>query len=63
MKRQGLAVLPVDREEWCPVLEKSWAVIRGEVVPADFFDEVQSAVRTCRTDVAAAPGDSRRGQR
>jgi RNA polymerase-binding protein DksA len=63
MKRQGLALLPVDREEWRPVLEKSWGVIRGEVVPAPFFDEVQSALRTCRTDVAAAPGAPRGGRR
>jgi hypothetical protein len=38
-------------------------VIRGEVVPADFFDEVQSARNTCRKDVAAARGEARGGQR
>jgi TRAP-type C4-dicarboxylate transport system substrate-binding protein len=63
MRRQGLALVPVDREQWRPVLEKSWAVIRGEVVPADFFDEVQSARKTCRKDVAATPGEARGGQR
>jgi TRAP-type C4-dicarboxylate transport system substrate-binding protein len=62
MRRQGLAVVPVDREQWRPALEKSWTVIRGEVVPADFFDEVQSARNACREDVAArgeAPGGER----
>jgi TRAP-type C4-dicarboxylate transport system substrate-binding protein len=63
MKQKGLSVVPVDREEWRPVLEKSWAVIRGEVVPADFFDQVQSARKACRKDVAAAPGEARGGQR
>lgn len=63
MKRQGLALVPVDREEWRPVLERSWPTIRGEVVPSDFFDEVQSALRTCRTNVASAPDDSRGAQR
>jgi TRAP-type C4-dicarboxylate transport system substrate-binding protein len=63
MRRQGLAVVPVDREQWRPALEKSWTVIRGEVVPADFFDEVQSARNACRADVAAAPGEARDGQR
>ncbi len=62
MKRRGLTVVPVDREQWRPVLEKSWTVIRGEVVPAEFFDEVQSARNSCRNDVAAAPGDARGGQ-
>jgi len=63
MKRQGLALVPVDREHWRPALEKSWTVIRGEVVPADFFDEVQSARNTCRKDVPATPGEARGGQR
>jgi TRAP-type C4-dicarboxylate transport system substrate-binding protein len=63
MKQKGLTVVPVDREEWRPVLEKSWTVIRGEVVPADFFDQVQSARNTCRKDVAAASRDPRGGQR
>lgn len=56
MKRQGLEVVAVDREAWRPPLERSWSVIRGEVVPADFFDAVVSARDECRKDVAAAPG-------
>jgi TRAP-type C4-dicarboxylate transport system substrate-binding protein len=48
MRRQGLAVVPVDREQWRPALERSWTTIRGEVVPADFFDEVHAARDTCR---------------
>jgi TRAP-type C4-dicarboxylate transport system substrate-binding protein len=62
MRRQGLAVVPVDREQWRPAPEKSWTVIRGEVVPADFFDEVQSARDACREDVAAR-GEARGGER
>jgi TRAP-type C4-dicarboxylate transport system substrate-binding protein len=50
MKRQGLAVVPVDREQWRPALEKSWTTIRSDVVPADFFDEVHSARDACRND-------------
>ena len=50
MKRQGLTVVPVDREQWRPALEKSWTTIRSDVVPADFFDEVHSARDACRND-------------
>jgi TRAP-type C4-dicarboxylate transport system substrate-binding protein len=62
MKRQGLTVLPVDREQWRPALEKSWSVIRGGVVPADFFDEMQSARDRCRKDVAPSAGDPTSGR-
>ena len=52
MKRQGLTVVPVDREQWRPALEKSWSTIRSDVVPPDFFDEVHSARDACRKDAA-----------
>jgi len=48
MKGQGLDVVPVDREQWLPALEKTWAVIRGEVVSAEFFDELRAARDACR---------------
>ena len=48
MKGQGLSTVAVDPQEWRPVLEKSWTVIRGEVVPAEFFDEVREARDACR---------------
>jgi TRAP-type transport system periplasmic protein len=59
MKAQGLQVLPADPEAWHPTLEKSWSVIRGEVVPADFFDAVKAARDACRSDVASGPRDRR----
>jgi TRAP-type C4-dicarboxylate transport system substrate-binding protein len=63
MKEQGLEVVAVDREAWRPALERSWSVIRDEVVPAGFFDEVRSARDACRRDVAAAPGGTGGGRR
>jgi TRAP-type C4-dicarboxylate transport system substrate-binding protein len=43
MKKRGLEVWPVDeaaREEWRLTVEKAYARIRGNLVPADVFDEV-----------------------
>ncbi len=59
MKKQGLEVVSVSPEEWRPILERSWSVIRGEVVSAEFFDEVKAARDACRSDVASAPGKGR----
>jgi TRAP-type C4-dicarboxylate transport system substrate-binding protein len=59
MEKQGLEVVPVSPEAWRPAIEKSWTVIRGEVVPAGFFDEVRSARNACRADVATAPREAR----
>jgi len=42
MKKQGLTVVDVDPGPWRSVAEKSWSVVRGEVVPAAFFDEVKA---------------------
>jgi len=55
MKRQGLTTVAVAPEAWRPTLERSWAVLRGEVVPAAFFDEVKAARDGCR----ARPGARR----
>jgi TRAP-type C4-dicarboxylate transport system substrate-binding protein len=55
MRTQGLEVVKVSPRDWHPTLEKSWGVIRGGVVPADFFDEVKAARDACRRDVAAGP--------
>ncbi len=55
MKRQGLTTVAVDPEAWRPTLERSWAVLRGEVVPSAFFDEVKAARDGCR----ARPGARR----
>jgi TRAP-type C4-dicarboxylate transport system substrate-binding protein len=59
MRTQGLEVVAVSPDAWHPVLEKSWEVIRGEVVPAEFFDEVRRARNVCRADVATAPRETR----
>jgi TRAP-type C4-dicarboxylate transport system substrate-binding protein len=59
MRKQGLEVVPVSPRDWHPAMEKSWSVIRGEVVPAEFFDEVQRERNACRRDVAAAPREAR----
>lgn len=48
MRRQGLQVVRVDPEAWRPAMERSWAVLRGGVVPAPFFDEVLAARDACR---------------
>jgi TRAP-type C4-dicarboxylate transport system substrate-binding protein len=48
MARQGLVRVPVAPAEWRTTLERTWPVLRGEVVPAAFFDEVRSARDACR---------------
>jgi len=42
MEKQGLKVVKVDAAAWRVLAEKSWPVVRGEVVPAAFFDEVKA---------------------
>jgi len=48
MKKQGLTAVPVEAAPWRAAAEKSWPVVRGGVVPADFFDEVKAARDACR---------------
>jgi TRAP-type transport system periplasmic protein len=48
MKKQGLQVVSVDPKPWREVMERSYPVVRGGVVPAAFFDEVQVARDQCR---------------
>jgi len=40
MRRQGLVVFAVDAAAWRAAGERAWPVVRGKVVPADFFDAV-----------------------
>lgn len=54
VRAQGLVVVPVDAAAWRPAMERSWEVLRGQVVPAPFFDEVRSARDACRAGNAAA---------
>lgn len=55
MRRQGLQIVTVDREAWRPAMERSWASLRGGVVPADFFDEVVAARDACRAGAPSPP--------
>lgn len=41
MKKQGLDVIEVDQAPWRAAAEKAWPVVRGKIVPVDFFDEVK----------------------
>jgi TRAP-type C4-dicarboxylate transport system substrate-binding protein len=42
MEKQGLKVVKVEQGPWRTLAEKAWPVVRGEVVPAAFFDEVKA---------------------
>jgi TRAP-type C4-dicarboxylate transport system substrate-binding protein len=48
MQKQGLKVVPGDPAAWRVAMEKTWPVVRGGVVPADFFDEVKAARDQCK---------------
>jgi TRAP-type C4-dicarboxylate transport system substrate-binding protein len=51
MKKRGLRVQPVTPEleaEWRRVAEQTYPIIRGKMVPAEFFDEVQRLLREYR---------------
>ena len=56
MKKRGLKVQPLTPEieaEWRAVAEKAYPMIRGRMVPAELFDEVQQLLREYRA--AARP--------
>jgi len=51
MKKRGLTVLPVPAEvqaEWASTAEKAYPMIRGKIVPADLFDQVQEILKEAR---------------
>jgi TRAP-type C4-dicarboxylate transport system substrate-binding protein len=48
MKKQGLTVVPVDQAAFHAAAERAWPVVRGRVVPAEFFDEVAKAAAESR---------------
>lgn len=59
MKKRGLRVQPLTPEieaEWRAVAEQAYPLVRGRMVPAPLFDEVQQALREYR---AAQPGARR----
>jgi TRAP-type C4-dicarboxylate transport system substrate-binding protein len=47
MQKQGLDVVKVDPAPWRAAMERSWPVVRGGVVPADFFDATKAARDSC----------------
>jgi TRAP-type transport system periplasmic protein len=47
MQKQGLQVVKVDAAPWRQAMERSWPVVRGGVVPAEFFDAVKAARDSC----------------
>jgi TRAP-type C4-dicarboxylate transport system substrate-binding protein len=52
MKKRGLQVLPVSLQievEWRQAAEEFYPKIRGNLVPADFFDEVQQVLQQYRS--------------
>jgi TRAP-type C4-dicarboxylate transport system substrate-binding protein len=48
MSKQGLQVVQVDPAGWRTAMERSWPIVRGGVVPAEFFDRVKGARDQCR---------------
>lgn len=48
MQKQGLTVVKGDAPAWRTAMEKSWPIVRGGVIPADFFDEAKAARDACR---------------
>ena len=48
MQKQGLKVVPTDPAPWRAAMQKTWPIIRGGVVPAEFFDHVKAARDACR---------------
>ena len=55
MKRQGLSVVAVDAAPWRAAMEKGYAFLRGDVVPAPFFDAISAARDACRAGGPHAP--------
>jgi TRAP-type C4-dicarboxylate transport system substrate-binding protein len=62
MTRAGAVVVKVDPQPWRAALERAWPVVRGEVVPAAFFDAVVEARDACRAGAprALAAGEAGR---
>jgi TRAP-type C4-dicarboxylate transport system substrate-binding protein len=48
MQRQGMKVVSTDPVPWRSAMEKTWPIVRGGVVPAEFFDQVRGARDACR---------------
>lgn len=55
MKRQGLTIVPVDAAPWRAAMARSHRILRGGMVPAAFFDELERARQACKAPAAPAP--------
>ena len=53
MQKQGLQVVKVDPAAWRGAMERSWTVVRGGVVPAEFFDALKAARDSCPAGASA----------
>jgi hypothetical protein len=45
-------VVKGDLSAWRAAMEKSWPIVRGGVIPAEFFDEAKAARDQCRASAA-----------
>jgi TRAP-type C4-dicarboxylate transport system substrate-binding protein len=50
MQRQGLTVVKGDPTPWRAAMERSWPIVRGGVVPVEFFDRAKAARDQCRAE-------------
>ncbi len=48
MQKQGLKKIQTDPVPWRAAMERTWPIVRGGVVPAEFFDQVKGARDACR---------------
>ena len=48
MEKQGVQVVKGDPAAWRAAMEKSWPIIRGGVIPAEFFEEAKAVRDQCR---------------
>ncbi len=48
MQKQGLKLVPGDAAAWRTAMDKALPVIKGGVVPADFYDQVIKARESCK---------------
>ncbi len=52
MEKQGVQVVKGDPAAWRAAMERSWPIVRGGVIPAEFFDEAKAARDACRASLA-----------
>lgn len=54
MRRQGLSVLAVDGAPWRAAMREAHRMLRGDVVPAPFYDRLAQARDACRAGATGA---------